>query len=310
MQLNIVTFFKKMLPTFKKNDIVEDMEVSIEYLETVAVPAYRSLDSNYTNNYFNSTEAKKAIEEFYKNLHFKKNTVKLTKKNFGKDMGDLLENSVQNAKYLAKRIDDIVNDAVVSQALTIYHGVLLRSVAHYSFLSKFSTDLLNYLYTNEMIYGDNIIDKDAELNKAQIKNIKDNNWVFAKLMSFYGLPHESFIKSLENIPNELAEPSKLDETVSIYNAANYEPLESLPVGFAGSPIYSIRLMFAQWEADRYRELKDKKKLLELRYLYLQMQKEKGQGDVVIEKEISYLQKRLTDIDYKIAKIERSVDEQS
>lgn len=66
-------------------------------------------------------------------------------------------------------------------------------------------------------------------------------------------------------------------------------------------------MFATWEAQRYQSLKDKKKLLELRYLHLKMLQESGNSDANMEKDIMYLQKRCTDIQYKLTKIEESVD---
>lgn len=81
---------------------------------------------------------------------------------------------------------------------------------------------------------------------------------------------------------------------------------NLPQGFVGSPIYSIRLIFAQWEADRYRGLKDRKKMMELRLLHLTLLKENGNTDVDVEKEIIYLQKRVSDIDFNLDKIEASI----
>ena len=83
--------------------------------------------------------------------------------------------------------------------------------------------------------------------------------------------------------------------------------DNLPTGFIGSPIYTVGLVFAQWEADRHKELKDKKKLLELRLLHLRLLQEQGKGDANQEKEITYLQRRVTDIDYKVSKIESSLD---
>lgn len=307
MNLNIVSFIKGLLPSFKKSDIVDDFETSMEYIKETSIPSYASLSSLYVNDFFNSKEAKDVIAEFYKNLDFGKSSVKLTKKNFAKDVHELLTNSLVNAKFLYDEIDRTVNDAVVSHSLTIYNSVILRSVAHYSFMSKYSTDLLNYLYHVEMQNSNKDLDNTSP-NKAQIKAVLDNVWIFAKLISFYGVGSDDFKDKLSNIPNMTVDKDKIEDNVDLYNAASIEPLAAVPYNFSGSPIYSIRLMFAQWEADRYKELKDKKKLLELRHLYLQMQKEKGQGDIAMEKEIAYLQKRITDIDYKITKIERSLDD--
>ena len=95
----------------------------------------------------------------------------------------------------------------------------------------------------------------------------------------------------------------MDEVSEMYSSGELDMLNNLPSGFLGSPIYSIRLIFSQWEADRYRHMKDKKRLLELRLLHLRMLKENGQSDIQMEKEMTYLQKSVTDLDYRISKIE-------
>ena len=96
------------------------------------------------------------------------------------------------------------------------------------------------------------------------------------------------------------------EAVDFYSD-KVDVFNNLPQGFIGSPIYSVRLVFAQWESDRYRALKDKKRLLELRYLHLKLMKDQNQSDINIEREITHLQKHITTIDYKLSKIEESLE---
>jgi hypothetical protein len=132
-------------------------------------------------------------------------------------------------------------------------------------------------------------------------------WIFAKLLSVYGLPSDEFKEIVEKVPDIVVLKDEAEKAISLHNIAEAEPLVVLPDNFIGSPIYALRLAYATWQAERYKELKDKKKLLELRYLHYKYLKEQGEGDAMVEKEIMYLQKRINEIDYKLAKMEESVE---
>lgn len=308
MQLNIVSFVKNLIPSFNKSDILSDLETSIDYLDTVSISNYNNFISAYSVNDIKTKDVKKLITEFYKNYYKVKPHIELNNKEFFKDSHTLLSNVVVNANYINVELDKVLNDVVVSHALSLYKSYLLRAVAHISFIAKFSTDLLNYIYikeTNDLV--DNKFDDDFYLNKIQYSNIEDNLWIYARLIAFYGLDENRFNKLISNAPDQVLSKDNIEQVVSLYNISDVEILPSIPHGFIGSPIYSIRLMFAQWESKRYRELKDKKKLLELRYLHYKLLKENGQSDIAVEKEINYLQKRITDIDYELSKMEEAIN---
>lgn len=307
MQLNIAGFVKKLLPSFSKSDIETDMEISLEAISTVN-DIYTSLEEIYRVAPPTSDEATKVIKEFYKEVGQVKHKVKLSpNKNIASDILVLFKNIKANGEYLFKEISDAINDVVISQALTAYKANLLRAVGHYYFMTKFALDLANFFYVTEAENGDHGLNKEYKLNKKQKEFITKNIWIFARMVTLYGESHEVFRDRLKDITEVMLPKEEVDNVIDIYNAEKIDMFNNLPNEFIGSPIYSVRLIFAQWEADRYRELKDKKKLLELRYLHMKLLKEQGQSDLNMEKEIEHLQKRITDIDYKLAKIEESVE---
>jgi hypothetical protein len=308
MSVNIVQFIKKLLPTYRKSEFVEDIRTSKEYLVEVSVPAYISLEEAYKASNFISDEVKNLINTFYKNLKIDSKNVKLVKNNIATDIKILLNNAILNADYCEKELDEVLGETIVSHALTLYKAFLLRSVGHFSFIAKFSTDLINYIYIKEII-NDKDANYDASFNipKKKEEDIKKNMWIFAKLLAVYGLPKEEFKELVVKVPDMVILKDEAEKAISLHNIAEAEPLVALPDNFVGSPIYTIRLAYATWQAERYRELKDKKKLLELRYLHYKYLKEKGEGDAMVEKEIMYLQKRINELDYKLAKMEESVE---
>ena len=306
MEINIAGFVKKLLPSFDKGDLESDLEISIEAISTIQ-ETYANLEQIIKVSKFNAKANKDLVKEFYKEIEVGKHKVKLSPlKNIASDTGILFKNIKANGDYLLKEISDAVNDVVVSQALTAYKANLLRCVAHYYFMTRFALDLANFFYVCEAEDSGMEMSKEYMLNHKQKEFVIKHMWIYVRMLGVYGNDPEDFKEKLSAIDDVTLPKEQVDEIVDTYGSHKVDMINNLPSGFIGSPIYSIRLIFATWEADRYKNLKDKKKLLELRYLHLKLMKEQNQSDVTMEKEINYLQKRITDIDYKIAKIEEDI----
>lgn len=307
MLLNLSSFFRSILPSFSKSDVESDLEISIENISSV-IDSYKTYEEIEKVIKPSSDENKDVLKQFYKELDVPRNSVKLTpNKLLSTDTVNLFLNVKVNAEWMLNIITESINDVIVSQALTAYHANLLRAVPHVYFLTRYATDLLNFLYVQEAESTGQDLSNDYKLNKKQKEFIKKNVWVYARLLSVYGLKHDDFKDKLSGILDIVINKDNVEETVSAYSNSKIDLFSNLPSGFVGSPIYTVRLIFAQWEADRYRSMKDKRKLLELRLLHLKLLKEQGKADVQLEKEISYLQSRITNLDYKLAKIEESVE---
>lgn len=307
MSTNIVGFIKGLLPSFNKSDIESDLEASLESIPTIQ-DVYTSIESVQKASDFGSHVAKELIKDLYKDLALAKPKLDINRNNIGSAILSLIANIKVNGDYIAKEISDAINDTIVSQALTAYKANLLRCVPHYSFITRYSLDLANYLYLLEIENSDSgSLDKDYKLNKKQIEFITKNLWLYARLLALYGQPEKVFKDKLDNISDITLPKDNIDEAVDFYDLDKVDLVNNLPAGFVGSPIYTVRLIFATWEADRFHALRDKKKLLELRYLHLKLLKEQGGNDSGLEKEIEHLQRRVTDIDYKLSKIEESTE---
>ena len=301
MSLNIMGLVNRMLPTLSKSELETDLDVSLDTLATAST-AYQDLKEAYSATKFKNSSAQELINLWYKEFKHEKSGLKLsTVKNFPVDMVTVLANMTENAKVIKTEVEDISNEVIVSKALSIYKGNVVRAVEHYFFMTRYALDLLNYLYTLEAIHGGVDLQKEAMPNAKQIEFVTKNMWIFARMTSVYGQDPAKFKGILGNLSH--AAIATVDEAYSNYKADTVDIFDDLPSGFIGSPIYTVRLIYSQWEADRYKQLKDKKKLLELRSLHLKLIQEQGGGDLNTERELAYLQKRITDIDYKVAKIE-------
>lgn len=305
--LNIFGFVSKLLPSISKSDSEVDMELSMEACASV-IDLYTQLAQTQEAADFKSKAGTALVKEFFKELSSTKPQTKLpTQKSFAHTTLALFKNVLANGEKITKELEDIKSEVIVSQAISAAKASILRAVAHYYFMSRFALDFANYLMILEAEHGGVELSRDAQLNKKQVEYIEKNLWIYCRLLAVYGSDTDKFMDNLSSIENFQITKDSVDDA-SVMQSSKVDLFTNLPSGFVGSPIYTVGLIFAQWEADRHKELKDKKKLLELRLLHLRVMQEQGRGDANSEKEIAYLQKRCTDLDYKIAKIEQSVEE--
>ena len=310
MELNILSFVKKLIPSLDKNETLSDFELSMKALDEVnSVMGYLK---NYEKTVGFSSKKSKAILDKLSNeivsaikaAHDTKSPMlKLLNQSLPCDMmGYLFTNVSLNAKTLYKEIEEKLSKTVLTHQLDAYEANLLRSVAHYRFMTKYALNLADYLFINED--SNNI----SNFTPQQIKEIEKYYWIFAKCLAGYGVTPEIFEERLSSIePVTLSKDGEEIISTVYAGSGRVDLIEGLPRGFIGSPIYNVRLVFAQWEAERYHELKDKKKLLLLRYQYLLDLNQKGTSDIEVEREIEYLQNKINKIDYRLSKIEESVE---
>lgn len=308
MSLNLSSFVKSLLPSFTKSDVEEDMEISLEHIPVIIESYTRLAESSKVDNRskFKNKEVSKLVDTFYKELNSSKIKVRLRKNNLAVDTVTLFSNFQVNGEWLLKEISDALNDTIMSSSLTTYNANLMRTVPFFYFATRYALDFLNYIYVKETEEAGLEVDEDFRLVKKQEEFITKNIKHYAKIVAKFGNSHEEFVDEFDKIVRYVLPQDKVEELVHQYKGDKIDIFDNLPQGFVGSPIYSVRLMFATWSADRLRNMKDKKKLLELRYLHHKLLKENGNSDLATEKEINYLQKRIGDLDYKISRIEEGL----
>lgn len=303
--LNIFGFVKKMLPSVSKSDAEVDMEISIQACATV-MDVYTQLDAIYKNGKLNSKKANKLLGIFLQELQQAKPQTKYNTRGLCAVTLSLFKNVQVNGSRILSELEDIKSEVIVSQALSASKATILRAVSHYYFMTKYALDFANYLSIQEALHGGLELPRDAQLNKKQTDFIESNAWIYARLLAVYGSDPDKFLSRLSEIEAYQITKDSVDDATTV-TSNKIDLFDNLPQNFIGSPLYTVGLIFVQWEADRHKELKDKKRLLELRCLHLRLLQEQGRGDASTEKEIEHLQRRCSDLDYKIFRIEQSVE---
>ena len=303
--MSIFNFVKKLLPRIERSTVQEDLRTTEKELLNIAIPAWNAAATHFKVNKLASDEAVNMSMNFYRNFDLRHAA---KSPNFVADIARRVSVVHANVAVLQDRLDELVEKDIISDGLTVRSAFVVRAASNMSLLSRYMLALLNYLYTVEAKHHDVNLEPGLEISKAELKYVEANFVRFVKLFSEYTMDTKDFAELLGTLPEVFINSRTQAAVQGMYNHKGLDPFEQYGVsGFVGNPIYRIRLMVAKWQNDRYDSAKAKKQQLELRLLYLQMQKDENNDPTVVT-EIQRLQNRIQGYDEYLREVEESVAE--
>jgi hypothetical protein len=296
----LLDFIKSLAPTINKQNILEDIRITKSELSGIVIPTMKQAEEHFKIFKMKSPANSQLSLAFYKAYTLDNSKAKL---NFISEISSKLPIVLNNISFIESEIDLSLTSDVVSDGITTKKALLLRAAEDISFISRFTMDLLTVVYASET----NTTDADSgillQVSDIVGARVRKNITIYAKLLSIFG--NSSFIleKRYNNMLDVVMNDSTYNVVIATYNENVIDPINTIGLkGFESNPIYHLRLMYAEWQADRYKSMKDKKRMLELRVLQLKLQSD-HKSDIKKEKEISYIQSRIEKIDYSMAKME-------
>jgi len=297
MAIPLFNYIKSLLPHLRKDDILEDLRVTKGEFENLR-QTYELLTQESAGFKWRSVAVQNLATIFYRN--YKSSVGKSNE--LAVDIAKTIPNIVQNLEIVEKELEQILGTDVLNEGLTAKKAVLIRACEHFSFLSRYTLDVLNYCLCAESAPPDYPLDR--MMSKASVDWIEQNILVYAQLLTLYSRPTAKFEQDLAKIPDVVLNDSNVAAVAGVFDKAALDPYSNVMVReFIGSPVYHFRLIFAEWQANRYKASKDKKQMLELRLLQLKSIHEDAQ-DPALEKQIQYLQDRIDKLDRKLSDMER------
>lgn len=302
--MKIISYVKALLPRVEKDKILEDLRVTATELDQVVLPNFRQAADFFRSSKPQSRDVKDLSDMFYRKIDLNGVPKQV---NFIADCAHRLAYVRDNLTYVQNQIEALMERDVINEGLTAKKAILMRAAEHISFLSRFSVDLLNLVYTHEAVEVDANVEESMRLAPAVIKHVEINFTTFAQLLGDYGVPTRDFEKVIAKVPDVVISSKTEGSIVGIYKEKDIDPFVSSYVqGFVGNPIYHIRLAVAEWQASRYKASKDKKRVLELRLLHLKLSQEK-KNDPKVEQEILYIQGRIDRMERSQREVEESLE---
>jgi hypothetical protein len=303
---SFTSYLSSLLPFFKKDTVLEDLRITKDELEAV-IKSYQEAETVFKAGRFKNEKTTRLAKDYQLGI-----TNKLGSRNFINDITKRLENVYDNVLTVELLLDKTLEKDIIKDGLTAKKASLIQAANYSSFISRFSYDVLNYVYVleteqTEKLLKSKDVEGTSELPPAKINYIISNISSFGRLLDVLGLPNKEFVKVIDDLPDVVVNEKTIVSLDGVYGESNLTPFSSqLAKGFMEmGPIYHFRIAIAEWQARRYKANQDKKQLLELRKLNLEMENDKNPSPKV-QAEIEYLATRIGNVEYSMKQMEEAV----
>jgi hypothetical protein len=294
--MKIFDFIKSLLPTFGKSRLEEEATITKGELEKMVKPSYDNALPLVAMAKFNSKVSQDINNSFANKFKMER----------GQNIIGYLQKAMPKVidfqAYVQGLIEAKFEKDIIVDGITIFKANVLQAQTTLTFFSRYAGKLLNYFYILETqaVNGDMSYVKDS-LSTGDIKWLID----FCNALNVVSTNKKDLASSFDKIPDVIVR-GNADALSGVYGPKDVDPLGmSVISGFSKSPIFSVRLMVAEYQVRRYKEAQETTRLLELRLLNLQRQNEK-QPDAGIEREINYTQSRVDKFAHEMRTFEESV----
>jgi len=294
---SLISFIKSLNPRIQKPVVLKDIDAVIKELRDVAIPMTNDLSVSYKAAPFKS----KWFDVFENNVRAE---IKFARKsdNFWTDLNSALQIMLVNAQHLRKYTEDYLQEDTLRDGITAKATNIVRMVSAMSFASGFVIDAADYTLVQEAV----TLGQPDDTPPAQAEYLNRNIEKFAQVMADCCIEPKKFEKLFADIPDVYVSEKNSSTVAAMFSNKQLDPFPNMSTtNWVGSPIYSARLVWETWMADRYHASKDRKAMLELRLIHLQ-NLQANSPNPRLEHEIEGLQARIRKYDKKIREIEESL----
>lgn len=283
--MEILKFLKTLLPNFAKERLADDARITRDELQGIVLAAYQAAEPLTATKKFNSKQLQDMNDVY-------KRTVGLGKSaNFIAAIAEGLPRVIEFQETLQSLIDKKFEKDIVVDGITVWKANVIQAQSLVSFVSRYAASILNYAYVleTEAVGGDSSYARHA-LSRGDVEQLETDFLDFVNAFAVVSKGSKETLKAFDSIP-EISLGTNPEAVAAVYEN-KIDPIAMRDVrGFTRSPIFQIRLVVAEWQANRYKKMQDTKQLLELRLLNLRKQADKN-PDPRIEQQIQYSQSRV------------------
>lgn len=293
--MKIIDFVNKLLPSFGKDRVVEDLRITRGEVEAL-IPVYAEAANLLKNVHYKAKEIQ-ALAGVFKRVvgHGSENMVVTISKG--------LVTMLSNIDTVAKIADTDLRTNVAGTGLTFRQATIVRYVDAVYLVTKYSRELLHFIYTYESAqYKANSLDEKESVTPAQLTWLNKTMLDFATAFNAVTEDPKKTLAQFEAIPD--LSVATTDESV-VSNTIGADKIDPMKLGFLASnynPIYFVRMVYAEWQVSRYKAAKMELESLQLRKMHLEKVM-KNQNDAAIERQIQYLEGRIQGLKYDMAQME-------
>jgi hypothetical protein len=293
----IIDYLRTLLPTFAKDEVLEDVRVTREELKNQTILLYIAAAESFKDWDFKDPTVQANVASFSR-------LAKTGSKRFLPAVEEGLEVLLTNLAYVEDRIAETYQEEVAGRSLTYVKANLLQFVELSAFVTRYARRYLSAIYARETAaLPQSEVALDEALTPAELKWLDDNFVAFATAFRVVTVPTSDLKRVIAAIPDIVVTSENAGTLQSTMGAAKITPFQVSLESVFTSPIYHVAMMVAEWQVNRFKAAQEEARLVELRKLNLE-RLVRNKPDAKIQREIDYLQSRVEGLNYKLKKMER------
>lgn len=295
--MRIDKFLGALLPSFKKDNLREEISSILTELEETAIPVYESAADTLGKVKFVSKET----------MAFQKNwerTVKIDAKgNYVIGTLAVLQHMRQNLGYIQTLVEKNFVEDVFRDAMTFLRANVIQYVETMGFVVKYARKLLLWTFYELSMEADRKAGLvSSGLSKAEVRWLAENAMNYLQAMNAMGLKRPDLESHFRKIPDATATVDNVATIESTVGTDRTDPFKMNFIPTSLNPFFFIGKKIAEYQVSRYNVALEEKKALEMRLLNFRQQQE-GRNDPKLQQAIEYSEDRLLKLNYKLREME-------
>jgi len=290
MLKSIIEYIGGLHHTVKKDSVSKSLDFIMANINNDVIPA---LEVVIDNGNLSNIETSSLLTTLGRssNIKYKDNRDILVKIKGG------FVNISKSYNTLSDLVEKELNDIITDKTITAKDAAILRIINDIGSMNSFILDFVYLILVDE---------KNTDLPKVKLKQIRDNVSTFASAYRVYGDNFNKLLQDTYKISTNTIDINEGKESMISVMLAKSGKIVNLPTasGFITNPIYHIRLWLVDKEIKKYESLKDKKRLIELKVMELKLE-QNNESDPKLVKQIEYYENKLSRVEYEIEKIEQN-----
>lgn len=292
--MKFVNYINSLLPSFSRDQLMEDLDTVADELRSHVIPPYTTAVKEFGSDKFYSADAQAADELFNKRLDFN------YKGNHLKGILQSLENADNLIKLLQTMVDTEFAIDITQGGLNTLRVNIMQLVEILGFTTRYARRHLNYILVCESCHYSGKVVSDS-FSSGELGWLRAGRDAFINGINIISLDAKEIETKFKDIPNILVNAESIEASQNLLGKDKTDPFQMRFIPLILNPIYHVRIRVAEYQAEKYREAKEERGILELRIMLLKEQRE-GRDNAKIEKQIDYNEGRLQKIVYKLEKI--------
>lgn len=299
--MRIVNFLANLSGAFRKDDLVERLDLCKQGLDEETLPAYENaaLNAYFEGRGFKSQAARDFETAFQRSVktRFRGGLFEVSL--------SILKNLSVSLGHLEAFADKSFSGSIVIEGISYPKAVVLQYMSSADFVVDYARRNLLYLLAAEA----NEVSKEFPAGKVrpvpELDWLKANREPFFQLMELFSKEPRELDQALKSIPDVNVDATRTAEIEQTIGVTKLDPLKFNLVDplVRWNPFFMVGMAWSNYKLVRLDRAKADKRALEFRLEQLRLQRA-GRSDAQLEKSISVYEDEANALAEKIAKLTR------